>query len=427
MKSIFILAGLFFLSACNATTNTSQNNDTNNIPGNNPDEIVQGMSIEKLNSIDKVMKGYIDQEKLAGTLTLVSRNDEVVHLSAHGLRDKETNSPMTEDTIFRIYSMTKPITAVAALTLWEQGKFHMGDPIDMYLPELKNLKVYVSGSGDDIVLEDQKYPIRIIDLFMHTAGFSYGFTNSEVDKMYRNSPLGRGEVTPENVLQELAKLPLNHQPGTNYNYSVGTDVIGFLVEKLSGMKLGDYMQKVIFDPLGMNDTGFYVKPQNVDRFAQIYGPNELGKTIFIENEPLGDYLSDPDIHNGGGGLTSTISDYHTFALMLLNKGEYNGVRVLGSKTVEYMTTNHLPSNLLPYEDRAPGEGYGLAMSVTVDESQVLFMGSTGDYGWGGAASTYFRIDPEERLILISMTQFLPYGFHRYMDDYRNLVYQAIVE
>jgi CubicO group peptidase (beta-lactamase class C family) len=385
------------------------------------------MSKARLDKIDTVMNRYIDAEKLVGTLSLVSRNGEIVHLSANGLRDKARNSPMTKDTIFRIYSMTKPITAVAAMTLWEQGKFHMNDPITKYLPELADLKVYVSGKGDNMVVEDAKFPIRVIDLFMHTAGFSYGFTGSEVDNLYRNSPIGLGKAEPETILQELAKLPLNHQPGTKWHYGVNTDVIGFMVERITGKKLGDYMQEVIFDPLNMSDTGFFVAPKNIARFAEVYGPNDKGETVLNNDEPLGDFLSDPAIHNGGGGLTSTIDDYHKFAQMLLNGGQYKGNRILGRKTVEYLTSNHLPPALVPYQASASGEGYGLAMSVTVDQNQSLFLSSTGNYGWGGAASTYFRIDPKEKIVLIAFAQFLPIGFHPYHDDFRNVVYQALVD
>ncbi|MFW8591915.1 serine hydrolase domain-containing protein [Glaciecola sp. 2405UD65-10] len=389
--------------------------------------ITQGFSEQRLQNIDDVMLKYIEADKLVGTVSLVARNGEIVHFNAHGLRNRESGEKMTTDTIFRIYSMTKPVTAVAALSLWEQGKFHMNDPISKYLPELKNLKVYVSGSGDNMVLEDAQSPVRIIDLFMHTAGFSYGFSNSEVDKLYRASPVGNGTATPDTVLSELAKLPLNHQPGTQWNYGVNTDVIGFLVEKLSGKKLGDYMQETIFEPLGMVDTGFYVKPENHARFAQIYGAGDKGQTVALDSEPLGDYLTDPAIHNAGGGLTSTAKDYLAFAQMLLNGGEYKGKRILGRKTVQYMRSNHLSKDLLPFSKDAQGEGYGLAVSVTVDENQLRFMGSTGDYGWSGAASTYFRIDPKENMVILSMTQFLPIGFHAYHDDFRNVVYQALVD
>lgn len=425
MKRFLILSLVFLTAACNATPLAP--NSAVEQKSSASTDVVQGLSKQRLTRIDTVMQSYVDENKLAGTVTLVARNGEIVHKSAIGMHSKAEGIPMREDTIFRIYSMTKPVTAVAAMTLWEQGKFHMNDPIEKYLPELKDLKVYVSGAGEDMVLEDAKFPVRIIDLFMHTAGFSYGFTGSEVDNLYRNSAIGLGTADPDTVLSELAKLPLNHQPGTKWHYGVNTDVIGFLVEKLSGKKLGEYMQEVIFDPLDMTDTGFYVKSENISRLASIYTAGENGATIPMASEPLGDFKSDPRIHNGGGGLTSTIDDYFVFAQMLLNGGEYNGVRILGRKTVEYLSSNHMPDNLTPYADNSPGEGYGLAVSVTVDENKVNFLGSTGDYGWGGAASTYFRIDPKENMVLISMTQFLPYGFHPYMDDYRNLVYQALVD
>ncbi|MGQ8366162.1 serine hydrolase domain-containing protein [Glaciecola sp. 1036] len=397
------------------------------VPSASNEENVQGFSSQRLSRIDEVMQSYVDEQKLAGNVTLVARNGEIVHFSAHGQRDREAQLPMTKDTIFRIYSMSKPVTAVAALTLWEQGKFHMNDPIEKYLPELANLKVYVSGSGDSMQLEDTHRSIQIIDLFLHTAGFSYGFTGSEVDKLYQASPIGLGKADPETVLAELAKLPLNHQPGTRWHYGVNTDVLGFLVEKITGMKLGEYMQQVIFDPLEMKDTGFFVKPENVTRFAAIYNAGENGEATPMQNEPLGDFLTDPAVHNAGGGLTSTAGDYLKFCQMLLNGGELNGVRILGRKTVEYMASNHLPENLVPFGSGSPGEGYGLAVSVTVDQGQVPYMSSNGDYGWGGAASTYFRIDPKENIVLMSFTQFMPFGYHPYHNDFRNLVYQALVD
>ena len=387
-----------------------------------------GFSSERLERIAPVMQSYIDQGKLAGTLTLVARNGKIAYLNAQGMQDKAAGTPMSEDTIFRIYSMSKPVTAVAAMTLWEQGKFHMFDPISKYLPELANLKVYVSGSGDEMVVEDAKTPIRIIDLFMHTSGLSYGFTNSEVDKLYQKLMSKPDELNRSNILTKLAKLPLTHQPGSAWNYGVSTDIIGFLVEKLSGKKLGEYMQETIFSPLSMQDTGFYVPADKVDRLSQIYtADRKTGQTVVMPNSPIGDFKSDPEIHNAGGGLVSTMQDYFTFAQMMLNGGEINGVRILGRKTVEYMSSNHLPKNLVPYSPNSQGEGYGLAMSVTVDPEMVGFMSSKGNYGWGGAASTYFRVDPQENMIMISMAQFVPIGFHRYHDDFRNLVYQALID
>ncbi|MGK0305551.1 MAG: CubicO group peptidase (beta-lactamase class C family) [Gammaproteobacteria bacterium] len=419
MRFILSLMVCFTLMACQSTVFDAKNTA-------NAAESV-GFSSQRLDRIAPAMQRYIDQGKLAGTLTLVARNGKIVYLNAQGMQDKEAGIAMTEDTIFRIYSMTKPVTAVAAMTLWEQGKFHMFDPIAKYLPELANMKVYVSGSGDDMIVEDAKSPIRIIDLFMHTSGFSYGFSNSEVDKLYQKMLSKPDELNRDNILTKFAELPLTHQPGTAWNYGVSTDIIGFLVEKLSGKKLGEYMQETIFSPLGMKDTGFYVPADKVDRLTQIYTADKTGQTIVMEKEPVGDFMSDPKIHNAGGGLVSTMQDYFTFAQMMLNGGEINGVRILGRKTVEYMSSNHLPKNLIPYSKTSQGEGYGLAMSVTVDPEMAGFMTSKGDFGWGGAASTYFRVDPEEQIVMISMAQFVPIGFHRYHDDFRNLVYQALID
>lgn len=384
-----------------------------------------GFSAERLKRIEPVMQKYIDDNKLAGTMTLIAKDGQVAYFSALGMRDKESSLPLSEDTIFRIYSMTKPVTAVAALTLWEQGKFHMMDPVANYLPELKDLNVYVSGSGEDMVTEKAKSPIRIIDLFLHTAGFSYGFSQSEVDKLYQKMFADNPNLKREDLLSKIAEIPLNHQPGTAWHYGVNIDVLGVLVEKLSGMKLGDYMEKHIFAPLGMQDTGFYVPAEKLSRFAQVYTANKQGQTVVMENEPLGDYTKDPEIHNAGGGLVSTMADYLKFAQMMLNNGELNGVRILGRKTVEYMRTNHLPESLIPFNQQSGGEGYGLGMSVTVEPGYSGFMSSKGNYGWGGMASTYFRVDPQENMILIAMAQFVPIGFHRYHDDFRNLVYQAL--
>ncbi len=419
MRTVIFSVLWLFLSGCQATSVSPSVGAES--------AIIDGFSSQRLERIDTAMQRYIDEGKLSGILTLIAKDGKVVHQSVQGMQDREAGIPLREDSIFRIYSMTKPVTVVAALTLWEQGKFHMQDPIAMYLPELADLNVYVSGEGDNIKTEKAKSPIRIIDLFMHTAGFSYGFTGSEVDKLYRASPAMQGKVARQDILKEIAKLPLNHQPGTQWNYGISIDIIGFLVEKLTGQSLGAYMQETIFNPLQMVDTGFYVPAQSVNRFVQVYTADQQGKSIVMENEPLGDYLTDPAIHNGGGGLVSTAADYLKFAQMLLNGGELNGVRILGRKTVEYMASNHLPANLIPFAPDAQGEGYGLGVSVTVDTGMVQFMSSEGNYGWGGMASTYFRIDPKENLIILGLSQFIPIGFHRYHDDLRNLTYQALVE
>jgi CubicO group peptidase (beta-lactamase class C family) len=280
---VIVTLCLTILMACQSSIADMQ-------PITKPTESV-GFSSERLDIIAPVMQGYIDQGKLAGTLTLVARNGKIAYLNARGMQDKKAKKPIAEDTIFRIYSMTKPITAEAAMILWEQGKFHMFDPISKYLPELSNMKVYVSGSGDNMIVEEAKTPIRIIDLFTHTSGYSYGFSNSEVDKLYQIKLSKRKEFNRDNILSKFAELPLTHQPGTAWNYGVSTDIIGFLVEKLSAKKLGGYMQ----------DTGFYVPSNKIDRLSQIYTADKTGQTVVSKNVPGGiDFLNDPKIHSAEG-------------------------------------------------------------------------------------------------------------------------------
>ncbi len=387
-------------------------------------DVVQGMDTDRLMRIEHMVGKHVENGTLAGASALVARNGEIVYTKTIGMRDKENGLPMEEDTIMRFYSMTKPMTTVAALILWEQGRFHMSDPIDKYIPQLKNLQVYVSGEGDNMVTEPAKSKISILDLFLHTSGFSYGFTNSPVDQLYKQFNV-RGEGrSGAQAMTELAKLPLVHQPGTAWNYSVSTDVIGYLVEVLSGQSLGDFLQENVFTPLKMKDTGFYVPQSKWDRLAKLYTANPRnGETVHLAQEPLGDFKSNPVFQSGGGGITSTILDYYRFAQMLLNKGELEGVRILAPRTVEYMTTNHLPDHIA----YSPGEGYGLAISVTTEPRQLPVMASKGNYGWAGLASTYFRIDPVENMIMIGATQYIPPNGNPLRDDLRTAVYQAIVE
>lgn len=387
-------------------------------------DVVQGMDTERLARIEQMVGKHVENGTLPGAGALVARHGEIIYKKTMGMRDIENGLPMEEDTIMRFYSMTKPMTTVAALILWEQGRFHMHDSIDKYIPQLTNLQVYVSGEGESMVTEPAKGPIRIIDLFLHTSGFSYGFTNSPVDKLYQQFNV-RGEGrNGQQAMAELAKLPLVHQPGTAWNYSVSTDVIGHLVEVLSGQSLGDFLQQHVFEPLKMRDTGFHVPEEKWGRLAKLYTANpKNGQTVHMVQEPLGDFKSNPAFQSGGGGITSTILDYYRFAQMLLNKGELDGVRILAPKTVEYMTTNHLPENVA----YSPGEGYGLAISVTTDPRHLGVMASKGNYGWAGLASTYFRIDPVENLIMIGTTQYIPPNGNPLRDDLRTAVYQSIVE
>jgi len=386
-----------------------------------------GFSAERLKRIDAAMQRYIDQRKLAGIAALVARRGRVVHFERFGLQDIEANEPIQLDTIFRIYSMTKPITSVALMMLYEHALFHLTDPVSKFIPEFKKVKVLVN-EGE---LADLTREITIHDLLTHTAGLSYGDeADSPVDELYRQAEVFLPDITLQEMIRRLSELPLADQPGQVWRYSVATDVVGYLVEVISGMSLGDFFEEEIFQPLGMADTAFSVPPQQIHRFATLYGPTEDSPLEVLDKPAESEWLAPVRLHSGGHGLVSTAADYLRFAQMVLNKGELDGVRLLGPKTIELMTTNHLPPTLLPFamgEEGMPGLGFGLGFSVMMDVAQSGMMGSVGLHGWGGYASTHFWVDPVEQLIGILMTQLLPSGTYPTTNDFRTLVYQALVD
>jgi CubicO group peptidase (beta-lactamase class C family) len=339
---------------------------------------------------------------------------------------------MQFDTIFRIYSMTKPISSVALMMLYEQGLFHLTDPISDFLPEFNGVKVWVN-EGE---LTGLTRPITVQDLLRHTAGFSYGGyaeTGSPVDEFYDRADLFNKDITLEEMVGRIADLPLAYQPGEGWRYSVATDVAGRLVEVLSGMSLATFFAEKIFQPMGMTDTAYWVPPEKAHRFAALYGPTETSALAAIDAAIGGDYSPAVKLHAGGHGLVSTAADYLRFAQCLLNEGELDGARLLGRKTVELMTANHLPPALLPIEYNGivgtprPAIGFGLGFSVVLDPPRAGIMGSAGDYGWGGYAETYFWINPVEQLIAILMTQYMPSLTYPIRNDFRTLVYQALVD
>lgn len=385
-----------------------------------------GFSKKRLAQIGTTMQRYIDEGKTAGFVTLVARNGRLVHHQAHGYQDLVSQKSMANDTIFRIYSMTKPITSVAIMMLWEQGKIRLTDPITRFLPQFKELMVYV---GHGYYTDAEREP-TIQDLLRHTAGLSYGDFEDPppIDEHFPKSDIMfTHEITNEEFVTALAQLPYIYQPGESWHYSAATDVLGYIVELISGQSLADFFQAHIFEPLGMVDTAFLVPSEKMDRFASLY--------MFTEENPLApappsfitSYV-EGKFFGGGGGLVGTAVDYLQFAQMILNKGELNGVRLLGRKTVEYMTQNHLPDALLPIEmgEPWPGLGFGLGFSVIMDPAQVGVVNSVGSHGWGGWASTNFWIDPQEQLIGILMTQLIPSGTYPVSDDFRTAVYQALV-
>jgi CubicO group peptidase (beta-lactamase class C family) len=390
-----------------------------------------GLSSTRLSRIHAVMQEHVNQGQYAGIITMVARRGQIAHFECFGMMDVESARPMRPDTIFRIYSMSKPITSVAVMMLYEEGHFQLHTPVSEFIPKFKETKVFAGGTESDIELADLEREITIHDLLTHTSGLIYGpDTGMPVDALYKQGldKLGK-ETTLEKMVQVLATLPLIHQPGSAWRYSFSTDVLGRVVEVVSGTSFDAFLAQRIFDPLQMGDTGFYVPPEKLDRFATLYGPEEGKDQLKLLDDPAtGEYSKPPAFLSGGGGLVSTAHDYMRFAQMLLNKGELDGVRLLGRKTIELMTVNHLPAELLPYgpgPDPIYGHGFGLGWKVMMDTTQAKALGSEGMYGWGGAASTEFWVDPKEELIGLIMLQFMPY--YPLVEDFQVLVYQALVD
>jgi len=385
-----------------------------------------GLSSSRLARIGQAMQRYVESGKLAGTLTLVARHGKIAYFEPLGLMDVETQAPMDRDTLFRIYSMTKPITSVAVMMLYEEGAFLLTDPIHKFTPAFADVRV-LAQTPDGMDLVPPQRAITIRDLLTHTAGLAYGLDEDYIDQLYKEPLWGAMERNPESTLGEMveaiAALPLAYHPGQGWRYSLATFVLGYLVEAVSGMAFDAFLQERIFQPLGMADTGFYVPPDKIGRFATLYGPGENGTGLQVVDGHF-HFTRRGAIPAGGEALVSTATDYARFAQMLLNGGALDGVRLLGRKSVELMTMNHLPPGLHPFGNRS--QGMGLGVSVAIDLAQTQALGSAGTYGWGGAASTNFWIDPQEELIGIFMTQLIN-GTYPVVDEFRVAVYQAIVD
>ncbi|OJU29535.1 MAG: serine hydrolase [Nitrobacter sp. 62-13] len=409
-----------------------------------------GMSRAALDRIDDHLKRrYIDANRFPGTQLVVYRRGQVVHSSVQGFADLERKAPMRDDTIFRIYSMTKPITSVAFMMLVEQGLVALDEPVHKYIPEWKNLGVFQAGTAPAFVTRPPARPMQIVDLLRHTSGLTYGFQQrSNVDAAYRDSQIGTIELagTLDSMIAALAKIPLEFSPGEAWNYSVSTDVIGYLVGKISGIPFERFLKERIFDPLGMADTDFYVPAEKAHRLAACYNATVSGMMavhspgaksgLALQDDPAtSPYRSPPSLISGGGGLCSTAADYLTFCRALLNGGTLDGVRLIGPKTLALMTANHLPGNRdLPEMSRSmfaeatySGVGFGLGFSVTMNPAKTLVPGSPGEYAWGGAATTSFWIDPAEELITIFMTQVIPSSAYPVRRELRTMVYAAITD
>ncbi len=381
-----------------------------------------GMSAERLSRISETLSPYVADEKIAGLMTMVYRKGEVVHHETYGQRDRQTNAPMTKNTLFRIYSMTKPITTVAALMLYEEGHFQLDDPVAQYLPAFKDVTVYDTTAGGQPTEVPARRPITIRDLMTHTSGLTYGvFGNTPVDSMYTEIGILDNDRTLAAAVDTLGTLPLLHQPGETWHYSVSTDVLGRLVEVVSGKTLDTFFRTRIFEPLGMDDTMFEVPASEMGRFATNYAAGSDGSLTVQDRKQDSEFAAPVTFLSGGGGLVSTMDDYLRFARMLLNEGAIDGTRLLSPKTVDLMTQNHLDGT---YE---PGWGFGLGVQVCTDLAQAQTLGSEGMYGWSGAANTFFFIDPKEELIGMVWTQLFPHGRYPIGPQFRVGVYQAIVE
>ena len=418
-----------------------------------------GLSSDRLGYIADHFNRYVDEGKIPGYLVLIARRGKAAYLHRYGERDVETGLPVEEDTIFRIYSMTKPITSVAVMMLYERGLLHLDDPASEYIPALKQLEVFESGDAKSYRTVPAQREMTIRDLLTHTAGFTYGHMNTPpIDEMYRDRELFGNGMSLGDTVDLLSELPLLFSPGTRWSYSVATDVLGYLIEVISGQSLDRFFAEEILEPLGMADTAFSISPDKVGRFAANYERDRAGFRL-IDSPGESTYLKQPKLFSGGGGLVSTAGDYLRFCQMLLNKGQLDGVRIVGRKTVELMTSNHLPQNRdlssmgyilssesrpvglgvglgarfnlrrggLRTETRHDGIGFGLGGAVLLDPAAAHILGSPGEFTWGGAASTAFWVDPLEQMTVIFLTQLMPSSSYPIRRELRVLCNQAIVD
>jgi CubicO group peptidase (beta-lactamase class C family) len=394
-----VLAGCLFLGAARG----------GELPRATPGEV--GLSADKLDRVKAVAQAAVDKHQTAGAVVLVARHGRVACLESFGKMDVAGDRAMPPDAIFRIHSMTKPITTAAALVLSEEGKFRLDDPVSKYLPELGGLRVH-AGPGDETVEAKREMTIR--DLMRHTSGLTYGMPDGPpVDKLYIASKiLGRGDSLAD-MVGKLGTLPLQYQPGTRFHYSVSTDVLGRVIEVASGRPLDEFLRDRVFRPLDMQDTGFVIPDDRLNRFTANHRPGETGALTVIDAPATSRYRTRPKFLSGGGGLVSTARDYARFCQMLLNGGELQGTRLLRPETVRAMTANQLPAEALPMTLGGfpqPGLGFGLGVSVRLDTKAPKPDPAAGEYGWSGAASTYFWVAPKPDLVVIVLQQVEPFSF-----------------
>lgn len=384
-----------------------------------------GFDPVRLEVLHATTKRFVAEGQHAGLITLLARDGKIVDFQTYGYRDMERQLPMERDTICRVYSMSKIITCVATLMLVEEGRLNLDDPVAKYLPEFKDVKVWTGGTADAPQLEPLKRPITIKHLMTHTSGLFYDFSgeNPELIKLWRNANLWTGPGLT-NFITKLAILPLKHQPGEAWTYGVNQDVQGAVIERITGKTFGAFLEEWIFRPLGMKDTGFDVPPEKMSRLAKTYKHGPDGK--FVEDQPIVETWPEAGrgIEAGGAGIFSTAGDFARFAQMLCNGGSLDGQRILGRKTVELMTANHLVT--LPNNQAAPRQrGFGLGVEVVTDRGQLALPSSAGQFGWYGAATTYCQIDPKERLVAIALVQHFPFNEHGFFAAFQMGYYQAL--
>ncbi|WGM39619.1 serine hydrolase domain-containing protein [Caulobacter sp. NIBR1757] len=389
-----------------------------------------GFSSERLARLDARMKALVDAGAVPGVVTYIARHGKVVHQSIYGKADLATGAPLKEDTIYRMYSQTKPVTGVAMMILYEEGRWKLDEPVTKYVPEFKTLRVYkgVDAKGQPILEPISRSP-TMREIMSHTAGFAYGLTtDNPVDKAYRDSGLLSSKDLHE-VMVQASNLPLASQPGEAWRYSIAVDIQGYIVEKLSGQSLPDFMESRIFKPLGMKDTAFYVPEAKRSRQASLYMyDREKGVVVPAEGFMVLDVTKPPTAANGGGGLVSTLGDYARFAQMLGNGGELEGVRILSPSTIRLMAANHLTEAQLAKQPLGPGVGFGLDFGVVMDPAAAGTPAGKGTYSWGGAAGTWFWVDPENDVVVLGMIQVLGGGGVLRLDEVsQQLIYAALVD
>ena len=398
-----------------------------------------GFDGARLARIDAFLKeAYLDTGRLKNTQILVARDGQPVHYG-HGGTLRDDGIAMREDALFRIASMTKPITSIAFMQLVEQCKVALDDPVSRVLPEFAELGAYAGGGGSlPFAPAKRGRPMRFVDLMNHMSGLTYGFQNrSSVDAAYRDARLdiSRNAITSDEYIGTLARIPLEFEPGAQWNYSVATDVLGVCVERLSGMPLGDFFAKHIFEPLGMVDTGFHVPSAKADRLADCYGYRPGKPPRLIDKGAESRLVEPAKFQSGDGGLIGTIADYHRFCSMLLGCGALDGVRIVSPKTLDLMTTNHLPggadltqmSQSLFSEANNAGTGFGLGFAMVIDPAKTLMPATKGEYYWGGAYSTAFFVDPVERITMVFMTQLYPSSTYPIRRQLKTLIYSALTD